>query len=109
MSNPEEWRAFWSARSDMLGATASVAEAYLNGKLDKAEATKAFIKYRLMTPEGAAKLLPAIDQLGSYIIASDVGWMTIDRRLRHRTQAQRWQAFQRLLEEPMTVADIQKL
>ena len=109
MKEPDAWRAFWSARFDMLGATASVTQAYLDGKLDKAQAEQAFIKYRLMTPEGAAKLLPAIDQLGSYIIASDVGWMTIDRKLRGRTQAQRWRAFQRLLEEPMTVADIEKL
>lgn len=109
MTNPDAWRAFWNARFDMLGASASVAEAYLDGKLDKAQAKQAFIKYRLMTPEGAEKLLPAIDQLGSYIIASDVGWMTIDRRLRGRSQAQRWLAFQRVLQEPMTVGDLQKL
>lgn len=109
MNNPDAWRAFWTAKFDMLGASASVAEAYLDGKLDKTQAKQAFIKYRMMTPEGAEKLLPAIDQLGSYIIASDVGWMTIDRRLRTRSQAQRWRAFQRVLREPITVADLQKL
>jgi hypothetical protein len=109
MTNPDAWRVFWTARFDMLGASASVAEAYLDGKLDKAQAKQAFIKYRLMTPEGVEKLLPAVDQLGSYIIASDAGWMTIDRRLRGRSQAQRWQAFQRVLQEPMTVGDLQKL
>jgi len=109
MTDPDAWRAFWTAKFDMLGASASVAEAYLDGKLDRDQAKQALIKYRMMTPEGAEKLLPAIDQLGSYIIASDFGWMTIDHRLRQRSQAQRWEAFQRALREPMTVADLKRL
>lgn len=109
MSNPDDWRAFWTARWDMLGASATVAQLYLDGKFDKNQAKQAFIKYRMMTPDGAAKLLPLVDADGSYIIASDVGWMTIDRRLRNRPRAQQWQAFQRILEEPMTVADLQRL
>jgi hypothetical protein len=109
MANPDAWRAFWTARFDMLGASASVAAAYLDGKLNKEQATQAFIKYRMMTPDGASKILPMIDQDGSYVIASDVGWMTIDRRLRGRSLSDRWQAFQRVLQEPMTVADLQKL
>jgi hypothetical protein len=109
MSNPDDWRAFWTAKWDMLGASATVAQLYLDGKLDKDQAKQAFIKYRMMTPDGAAKLLPLVDADGSYIIASDVGWTTIDRRLRNRPRAQQWQAFQRVLEEPMTVADLQRL
>jgi len=35
--------------------------------------------------------------------------MTIDRRLRGRSLSDRWQAFKRVLQEPMTVADLQKL
>jgi hypothetical protein len=109
MTNLDDWRAFWIARSDMLGATATVARDYLNGKLDKERAKAAFIKYRMMTPDGASKLVPLLDDIGSYIIASDVGWMTIDRRLRGRPPAQQWQAFERVLQEPMTVADLQRL
>jgi hypothetical protein len=109
MTNLDDWRAFWIARSYMLGSTATVARDYLDGKLDKERARAAFIKYRMMTPDGASKLLPLLDDIGSYIIASDVGWMTIDRRLRGRPRAQQWQAFQRVLEEPMTVADLQRL
>lgn len=109
MTNPDDWRAFWTAKSDMLGASATVAQAYLDGKLDKEQAREAFMRYRMMAPEGASKIVPVVDTVGSYLIASDVGWMTIDQRLRGRSQAERWQAFQRLLQEPMTVADIQKI
>ena len=109
MQNPAAWRAFWSAKPDMLGASASVAADYLNGRLNKEQAEQAFIKYRMMTPEGAKKIIAILDQIGSYVIASDVGWMTIDRRMRNRTQPERWRAFQRVLQEPMTVADLRKL
>jgi hypothetical protein len=109
MSKPDEWRAFWAIKSDMLGATATVARDYLDGKLDKDQARAAFIKYRMMTPDGANKIVPILDQLGSYIIASDVGWMTIDHRLRNRPRAAQWRAFQRVLREPMTVADLERL
>jgi len=109
MENPGSWRAFWSAKPDMLGASASVAAEYLDGRLSKEQAEQAFIKYRMMTPEGAKKIIAIVGQIGSYVIASDVGWMTIDRRMRNRTQPERWRAFQRVLQEPMTVADLQKL
>jgi hypothetical protein len=109
MGNPDDWRAYWIAKWDMLGASATVAQLYLDGKLDKDQARAAFEKYRMMTPDGASKMVPIIDQVGSYLIASDVGWMTIDRRLRGKPRAQQWKAFQRILEEPMTVADLQKL
>ena len=109
MSKPDEWRAYWTGKFDMLGATASVAQLYLDGKLSKNDARQAFIKYRMMTPDGADKMLPIVDQLGSYVIASDVGWMTIDRRLRARPLAEQWKAFNRVLSEPMTVKDLQGL
>lgn len=109
MSNPDGWRAFWTAKFDMLGASAAVAQQYLDGKLGKEEARQAFIKYRTMTPDAADKMMPIVDQLGSYIIASDVGWMTIDRRLRGRPLDEQWKAFNRVLREPMTVKDLQGL
>ena len=62
-----------------------------------------------MTPEAADKMMPIVDQLGSYVIASDVGWMTIDRRLRGRPLDEQWKAFNRVLREPMTVKDLQGL
>ena len=109
MRNANDWRAFWTVKSDMLGATATVAKLYLDGELDKEQAKQAFIRYRLMTPDGANKIVRILDQIGSYVIASDVGWMTIDQRLRNRPRAQQWRAFQRVLREPMTVADLQRL
>jgi hypothetical protein len=109
MSKPQDWRALWTAKSDMLGATATVARDYLDGKLDKEQARQAFIRYRMMTPEGADRMVPILDQIGSYVIASDVGWMTIDHRLRKRSRTGQWKAFQRVLEEPMTVADLERL
>ena len=109
MQKQNDWRAFWAVKSDMLGATATVAQLYLDGKLDKEQARQAFIRYRMMTPDGADKIVRILDQIGSYVIASDVGWMTIDQRLRKRPRAQQWRAFQRVLREPMTVADLQRL
>lgn len=109
MGNPDEWRAYWTAKWDMLGATSSVAQLYLDGKLDKEQARAAFMKYRMMNRDGADKIVPVLDHVGSYIIASDVGWMTIDRRLRNRPEAEQWRTFQQILEQPMTVADLQKL
>ena len=91
------------------GASAAVAQQYLDGKLDKAQAKAAFIKYRMMSADGASKIVPILDNVGSYLIASDVGWMTIDHRLRNRPKGRTVESVQRVLREPMTVADLQRL
>jgi hypothetical protein len=109
MAPPDEWRAYWTARFDLLGSSAAIARDYLSGKLSKDQAREALVKYRMLNADRARTIIQFLDAEGSYLIASDLGWMTIDRRLRNRPRAEQWRAFQRVLEEPMTVADLQRL
>ncbi|HEX6576402.1 MAG TPA: hypothetical protein VF042_15650, partial [Gemmatimonadaceae bacterium] len=109
MVRPDEWQAYFEARSGVLGATSTIARDYLEKKITAEQAQKLFGRYRLMSASAASQLMPMVDWLGSYIIASDLGWMTIDRALRSRPVAEQWQIFGRLMREPVLLGDIAKL
>jgi hypothetical protein len=109
MVRPDEWRAYFEARSGMLGATSTVAREYLEGRLDRAAALTQFRRYRLQSRNATEQLLPMLDFVGSYVIASDLGWTTIDRKLRSKPVDEQWKLFNRILREPMLLEDIDKL
>jgi hypothetical protein len=93
----------------MLGATSTVAREYLEGRLDRAAALTQFRRYRLQSRNATEQLLPMLDFVGSYVIASDLGWTTIDRKLRSKPVDEQWKLFNRILREPMLLEDIDKL
>ena len=106
MQDEAQWRSFISARSDVLGATATVARDFLEGAIDSEAAQKLLIRYRLQTPASAELLLKMLPAIGSYPIASDLAWYTIDRTMRGRTIEEKWRLFGQIQSEPMLLDDI---
>jgi len=109
MTNPGEWQAYFEARSGILGASSTVARDYLEGRLSRESAIEMFRRYRLQSRSAAEQMTAVLDAIGSYGIASDLGWMTIDRAFRGKTLEERWKLFARIEHEPMLLADIERL
>ena len=107
MQDEAQWRSFISARSDVLGATATVARDFLEGAIDfgsRAEVVE--FRDRLQAPASAELLLKMLPAIGSYPIASDLAWYTIDRTMRGRTIEEKWRLFGQIQSEPMLLDDI---
>lgn len=109
MTDEAQWRAYHRARSDLLGASATIARDVLTGALDNEGAEQALIRYRLQTPQAAEHTVRMIRGFGSYLIASDFGWYAVDRTMRGRDAAEQWRLLQRLQREPMLLDDIARL
>lgn len=109
MADAGQWRAYMLARSDVLGASAVVARDYLSGAIDREEARRRFIRYRLQAPEAADNLLAVLGSMGSYLIASDLGWYTIDRMMHGRPLEEQWRLLGRIESEPMLLEDLDAL
>lgn len=109
MRQPASWRAYLSARSNILGATSTVARDFLAGTIDRDTAYRQFIRYRLQTPASANQMLDMLPVVGSYIIASDQGWATIDRMMRGKSVEEQWQLLGQIEREPMLLADVAAL
>ncbi|MBF5045751.1 hypothetical protein FGE12_25310 [Aggregicoccus sp. 17bor-14] len=87
------------------------ARGLLDGRMTRAEAQDYLVRYRLASPERAAKLLTSIESLRSYIINYNLGrdlvaaWV---ERQGGTAQApeRRWQVFGELLSAPLLPADL---
>ena len=104
-----DWRAYFAARSSILGASSTVARNFLEKKTDRDAAYRQLLRYRLQSPDAANQLLKMLPVVGSYIIASDMGWYTIDRVMRGKSIAEQWRLFAKIEREPMLLADIAAL
>jgi len=109
MQNVDAWRAYISARPEVLGATATVARDYLSGAIDQATAHKLFVRYRLQTPTAAGQMLKMLDAFGSLVIASDFGWYTMDRAMQGKSVDEQWRLFRQIEREPMLLEDVAAL
>ncbi|MGB3722713.1 MAG: hypothetical protein WA979_07845 [Pacificimonas sp.] len=88
----------------------SVADAYLSGRMTKADAITALQETQLNSPERAAQRLDFIDTYRSYIVNYDIGRNMVDAYLdRHGTDVRaRWAAFETLISEPTLPDDLEK-
>jgi len=109
MDHPEHWRAFIAARSSVLGASSTVARDFLAGTIDRDEAKRLFVRYRLQTPAAAEQMMKMLPVIGSYGIASDMGWYTIDRMMQGRSIDEQWRLLERIEREPMLLDDVAAL
>jgi hypothetical protein len=109
MQDEAAWRAYLSARSSVLGATSTVIRDYLDGKIDAATAKRLSMRYRLMNVRSAEQLLKMVDAFGVDVIASDQGWLAIDRALAGKPVDEQWRLLQRMEEEPMLLGDVRAL
>lgn len=104
-----DWRAYFAARSSILGASSTVARDFLNKKIDRDTAYRLFLRYRLQSPDAAGQLLKILPVVGSYVIASDLGWYTIDRMMKGKSIAEQWRLFAKIEREPMLLEDVAAL
>jgi len=109
MQNVDAWRAYISARPDVLGATATVARDHLSGAIDQQTAHRLFVRYRLQTPTAATQMLKMLDVFGSLVIASDFGWYTMDRAMQGKSVDEQWRLFRQIEREPMLLDDVAAL
>ena len=109
MEKPEAWRAYISARPSILGASSTVGRDFLDKKIDEKTAHALFVRYRLQTPEAASQLIKMLPMVGTGLIASDMGWYTVDRALRGKSPEKQWQLLYRMASEPMLLDDIAAL
>lgn len=107
MEHPEHWRAFIAAHSSVLGASSTVARDFLAGTIDRDEAHRLFVRYRLQTPAAADQMMKMLPVVGSYIIASDMGWYTVDRAMQGKGVEEQWRLLGQILREPMLLDDIE--
>lgn len=109
MQDEASWRAYISARSAVLGATSTVMRDYLDKKIDRDRAIELSMRYRLMTRGSAEQLVKMADALGILLIASDQGWLAIDRAFAGKPIDEQWRLLQRMEEEPMLLEDVRAL
>lgn len=109
MQHGDQWRAYWKAKDGVLGATSTVARDYLSGKIDKDRAHQLFMRYRLQDSTSANQLLKVIDAVGSYVIASDLGWQAAERVMRGKSRDEQWRLLHKIESEPMLLADVEAL
>jgi hypothetical protein len=109
MQDEAAWRAYLSARSSVLGATSTVIRDYLDKRIDASTAKTLAMRYRLMNPRSAEQLIKMVDAFGIDIIASDQGWLAIDRAFAGKSVDEQWRLLQRMEEEPMLLGDVRAL
>ncbi|NUR45725.1 MAG: hypothetical protein HOP91_06160 [Sphingomonas sp.] len=109
MQDEAAWRAYVSARSSVLGATSTVIRDYLDRKIDAATAKRLSMRYRLMNSRSADQLLKMVDAFGIDVIASDQGWLAIDRAFAGKPIREQWHLLQKVEEEPMLLDDVRAL
>ncbi|MFC3713077.1 hypothetical protein ACFOMD_10870 [Sphingoaurantiacus capsulatus] len=94
----------------LAGASYTVANDYLAGRLTR-DAAKALIqRYELSSPARAEQRMKFIDTYRSYIINYGLGRDLVQAHVESagKTQAARWQAMTKLLSEPTLPADLRK-
>jgi hypothetical protein len=109
MQDEPAWRAYISARSGVLGATSTVIRDYLDKKIDRDRAIELSMRYRLMDRRSAEQLIKMVDAMGILVIASDQGWLAIDRAFAGKPIDEQWRLLQRMEEEPMLLGDVSAL
>lgn len=103
------WRSYISARSSVLGATSTVIRDYLDRKIDANRAKALITRYRLSSPRSAEQLIKMVDALGPDIIASDQGWLAIDRAFARKPLVAKWRLLTLMEEEPMLLGDVRAM
>jgi hypothetical protein len=83
----------------------TIADAYLAGRIDRAEATRLLSQYMLTTPERAAQRVRFIDTYRSYIINYGLGRDVVQAWV-ERQGPDRWRAMETLLASQILPVDL---
>lgn len=102
--------ALMDAKAALAQSEITIAAAYLDGKMSKAEAVKALAKYGLSSTARAEKRLSFIETYRSYIINYSLGQDMVRAHVERagKSQDARWAAMERVISEPTTPRDLAK-
>lgn len=96
------------ARARLAGARLTIAQQYLDGSIDRAEAEALTRRYQLVSAERAAQMMRFSDGYRSYVINYGLGEDLVRAHIEGigpSTDA-RWAAMERLLSEPTLPSDL---
>ena len=98
------------AKASLSSAGNTIAALYLSGKMTKAQAVQALMKYTLYSRGGAEKRVSFIETYRSYVINYNIGQdMVRDHVYRAgKSETARWAAMERVISEPTTPADLRR-
>ncbi|MBN1362754.1 MAG: hypothetical protein JW993_19300 [Sedimentisphaerales bacterium] len=96
-------------KDDLDAALIETARRYLDGKMERDDASTWLARYGLVTPSGADSLLNFVDQYRSYAVTYTLGRDLVKARVTRQpdpaaTAAKRWDIFETLLTTPQTPA-----
>lgn len=95
------------AMKDLAGARMTIAQMFLDGKIDEAQAIALIQKYQLVSEARAKQSLSFTKQYRSYVINYGLGEeMVSDDVESHRTPAARWKRFEQIISEPTLPSDL---
>jgi hypothetical protein len=111
--DPAEVRRFVAlqdALETLAPARFTIAQQFLDGSIDEAEALRLLQKYQLISPERAAKGLEFDKHYRSYVINYGLGQDMVREAVERggADEATRWQRMATILSEPTVPADLQQ-
>ncbi|WP_246152713.1 hypothetical protein [Sphingomonas montanisoli] len=89
----------------LAGARLTIAEMYLDGKIDRAKAIDLIQNYQLLSLERAKQSLSFTDSYRSYVINYGLGQDMVTASL-NRAEKARWKRMEAIISEPTTPADL---
>jgi hypothetical protein len=97
-----------TAMEALAGARLTIAEMYLDGRIDRAKAVELAQRYQLLSKARAEQSVAFTDTYRSYVINYGLGQDMARTKVERAgaDQAARWAVFERLISEPTTPADL---
>jgi hypothetical protein len=96
------------ATRELAGARFTIAQEYLEGRIDRAQAVELVQKYQLVSKARAEQSVSFTEQYRSYVINYGLGQDMVRTYIEGAgaTQAERWAAMRRILSEPTLPSDL---
>lgn len=109
--NPDGAKAYFEITNllgQLSGARFTIAQQYLDGKIDRAEAIRLTQKYQLVSKERASQSIDFTDTYRSYVINYGLGRDMVRDYIEAAGQdpIYRWAAMEKILSEPTLPADL---
>lgn len=111
--NPAEVERYYKIMSlvkETENAGIEIARRYLDGSIDRDQAIKLTMKYRLRTAQHAETNIKFVEKYRSYVINYSLGEETVDNffktMLKGGSSAQRWEFYRELITKPLMPEDL---
>jgi hypothetical protein len=105
----ERYDALLTALRDLGTARNSIAQQFLDGQIDEAEAVRLTQRYSLVSEARARQSIAFTKEYRSYVINYTIGREMVARDIeRFAVEAARWERMEQLLSEPTLPGDLQR-